>query len=75
MDRLTDELKIGTFASLKDKHLAQIGAFKDYDTFFAVSVAINKLKDYEDIGTPEELDALKAENEQLKARLKELKGE
>ena len=50
MERLTEEKQIGCFASLKDKSEAKPGAFTDYNCFYAHSVAVTRLKAYEDIG-------------------------
>lgn len=60
MERLTEEHKFCVFASLKDKKLAQVGAFKDYETFYAVMIAMNKLYEYENTGLePKEVEKLK----------------
>lgn len=56
MERLTEEVQIGPFASLKDKAEAKVGAFADYDCLFAHLTAVTKLKAYEDTGLkPEEI--------------------
>lgn len=56
MERLTEEMQIGPFASLKDKAESVPGAFNTYDCFYAHAVAVTRLKQYEDTGlTPEEI--------------------
>lgn len=50
MERLTEEKQIGCFASLKDKSEAKPGAFADYNCFYAHSVAVTRLKAFEDTG-------------------------
>lgn len=50
MERLTEEKQIGCFASLKDKSEAKPGAFADCNCFYAHSVAVTRLKAYEDTG-------------------------
>ena len=66
MERLTDELKIGAFAGLKDKAASAVGGFGSYEAFYAYSLAVNKLFDYEDTGLePSEIAALKVENANL----------
>lgn len=63
MERLTDELKIGAFAGLKDKAASAVGGFGSYEAFYAYSLAVNKLFDYEDTGLePSEIAALKEAN-------------
>ncbi|MBR2132892.1 MAG: hypothetical protein IJ955_10250 [Oscillospiraceae bacterium] len=60
MDRLTEEIKIGPFASLKDKSESRPGAFGDYDCLFSHMIAVTRLKEYEDTGlSPEEVVAMK----------------
>lgn len=49
MERLTEEIQIGPFASLKDKAEAVPGAFGTYDCLYAHMVAVTRLKEYEDV--------------------------
>ncbi len=59
MVRLTEEVQIGPFASLKDKAEAVPGAFGTYDCLMAHMTAVTKLKQYEDTGlSPEEIKNL-----------------
>lgn len=59
MNRLTEEVQIGPFASLKDKAEAWPEAFNTYECLYAHMTAVTKLKKYEDTGLePEELVSL-----------------
>lgn len=60
MERLTEEMQIGPFATLKDKASAIPGAFNTYDCFYAHMVSVTRLKQYEDTGLePEEIMEMK----------------
>lgn len=61
MERLTKERQIGCFGSLIDPAAAKSGLFTDYDGFYAYHLAVTRLKQYEDIGSPEEFAKLFAE--------------
>lgn len=66
MERLTHE-KLGSSYCLKNDKANVVGAFKDYDTFYAYLVAINRLGEYEDTGLkPKEIRQLKMEIEKIK---------
>lgn len=49
MERLTEEIQIGPWASLKNKAEAKVGAFADYDCLMAHMEAVTRLKYYEDL--------------------------
>lgn len=48
VERLTEEMQIGPFATLKDKAESVPGAFATYDCLYAHMVAVTRLKEYED---------------------------
>ena len=58
MERLTHE-KLGNSYGLKNPAANEVGAFKDYNTFYAYLIAVNKLGAYEDTGlSPEEVEKM-----------------
>lgn len=61
MERLTHE-KLGNSYALKNPAENEIGAFKNYNTFSAYLIAVNKLGAYEDTGlSPEDVEQMKHE--------------
>ncbi len=66
MDRYTEKTKCCFKYDIKGfEH--KIKEFNDYDAFYAYSIAVMKLGEYEDTElTPEQVESLKAENERLK---------
>ena len=65
MKRLT-EPTIGCFKfDIKD-HKHEVGEFNTYEAFYNYNVAVMRLGEYEETGLmPDEITAMKAENEQL----------
>ena len=75
MDRLTEKT-IGCFEyDLKD-HEHVIGEFSTYDAFYAYSMAVKRLGQYEDTGlTPEEIAGLQEEALDVRPEVKWFAGE
>lgn len=66
MERLTHK-KFGSSYGLRNEKANVVGVFKDYDTFYAYLIAINRLGEYEDTGLdPKEIRKLKIEIENIK---------
>lgn len=75
MERLTHE-KLGNSYCLKNPDANKVGAFKDYNTFYAYLIAVNKLGAYEDTGlSPEEVERMKHEYFDLVVEVDRLRKE
>ncbi|OMF37452.1 hypothetical protein BK133_05190 [Paenibacillus sp. FSL H8-0548] len=55
MERLTDEVQTGVFATLKN-HKSESGEFSKYEAFYNYSFAVTRLKQFEDAVAPHPID-------------------